>query len=186
MEDLKLITDCESIQYDLLAVARTLCGKSSGIVCILDVNAASYFYDGSIIKNSIPSLGYILGDEGSGAAIGKTFISNLLKNRYPKRLYENFMNYHNTSPQEIVEAIYRHEFPEHYLSQFTQFIAENIGETKIYNLVFKSFSDFISENIKQYDYLNYPVYFTGSIALLFEDILRDACLTNGIWPAEIT
>jgi len=178
--------NCESTQYDLLTIAQILCGKSSGIVCFLDTDSDSCFYDGSEIERNTLPLGYILGGEGSGAAIGKTFISNLLKKRYSKQVYKNFMNYYNTSPQKIIQNIYKQDFPDSYLSQFAKFIAKNIEETKIYNLVFKSFSDFINENVKQYDYLNYPVYFTGSIACLFEDILRDACLTNGIWPTEIT
>ena len=173
------------VESDLLAAARALCGKESGIACILGTGSNSCFYNGSVIEKNVSPLGYILGDEGSGAVIGRIFIGNLLKNQYSNHLYESFMNYYNTSPQEIMETVYKQAFPNRYLAQFTKFIAENIKETEMYDLVFKSFSDFINKNIKQYDYQSYPVYFMGSVAFYFEDILKDACLTNEVWPAGI-
>ncbi|MCL2650349.1 MAG: ATPase [Candidatus Azobacteroides sp.] len=174
------------IESDLLAAARGLCGKEPGIACILGTGSNSCFYNGTVIKENIPPLGYILGDEGSGAVIGRIFIGNLLKKQYPDYLYKNFMDYYGTSPQEIMDCVYKKPFPNRYLGQFTKFIAENIKDSCLYDLVFDAFVSFINRNIIHYDYLSYPTYFTGSIAFHFEDILRDACLTHGIWPAGIT
>ncbi len=174
------------VESDLYAAARALCGKESGIACILGTGSNSCFYNGKIIKENVSPLGYILGDEGSGAVIGKIFIGNLLKNQYSRSIYDDFMNYYNTSPEEIMESVYKKLFPNRYLAQFTKFIAKNLEKSEMYDLVFNAFSSFIQRNIKQYDYMNYPVYFTGSVAFHFDDILRDACLANGIWPGEIT
>ena len=174
------------VESDLLAAARALCRNESGIACILGTGSNSCFYNGKLIEKNISPLGYILGDEGSGAVIGKIFIGNLLKNQYSAHLYEKFMIYYNTSPQEIMESVYRKPFPNRYLAQFTKFIAKNINEPVMYDLIFDSFSNFIIKNVMQYNYLDYPVHFTGSVTFHFEDILRDACLTNGIRPGEIT
>ncbi len=174
------------VESDLLAAARGLCGKEAGIACILGTGSNSCFYDGTAIKENVSPLGYILGDEGSGAVIGKTLIGNLLKKQYPGYLYDRFKDYYGISSQEIMECVYKKPFPNRYLAQFTRFVAANIDDPYMYDLVFKAFSDFIVRNIMQYDYLSYPVYFTGSVAYHFEDILREACLSNKIWAAEIT
>jgi len=173
------------IESDLLAAAHALCGKESGIACILGTGSNSCFYNGSSIVKNVSPLGYILGDEGSGAVIGKIFIGNLLKNQYSGKLYDKFMDYYQTSPEKIMQSVYKETFPNRYLAQFTEFIAENIKEPAIRDLVFDAFSSFITKNVMQYDYFNYPVHFTGSVAFHFADILRDACLTNRIQPGEI-
>ena len=173
------------VESDLLAAARALFKQDSGIVCVLGTGSNSGFYNGIRIKKNISPLGYIWGDEGGGAAIGKIFIGNLLKNRYSGNLYEGFMDYYKTSPREILESVYKKAFPERYLAQFTKFIAKNINEPAMYDLVYNTFSNFITGNIMLYNYLDYPVQFTGSVAFYFEDILRDACLTNGIRPGDI-
>jgi len=173
------------VESDLLAAARALFRQEAGIACILGIGSNSCFYDGCRIRKNIAPLGYIWGDEGGGAVVGKIFIGNLLKNRYSDHLYKEFMDYYKTSPQEIMESVYKKAFPSRYLAQFTTFIAKNINEPAMYDLMFHTFSNFITGNIMQYNYLDYPVYFTGSIAFDFEDILRDACLTNGIRAGEI-
>lgn len=181
------IPDTEiEVNSDLLAAARSLCGKEPGIVCILGTGSNSCFYDGEKIKKNVPSLGFILGDEGSGADIGKIFIGNLLKNQFPTYIYDKFINTYNTSPEQIMECVYRKPFPNRYLAQYTKFVVDNIREPRIYDLVFNVFSNFITRNVMQYDYQIYPIYFTGSVAFHFESILRKACLENRIWPGEIT
>ncbi|MDR0231740.1 MAG: ATPase [Dysgonamonadaceae bacterium] len=174
------------VESDLLAAARASCGREPGIACILGTGSNSCFYNGFLVEKNVSPLGYILGDEGSRVIIGKIFINNLLNNQYSNRLYEDFMKYYYTSPQEIVESVYKKTFPDRYLAQFTEFIAKNINEPAMYDLIFNAFSNFITKNVMKYNYMDYPVHFTGSLAACFEDILRDACLTNGIRPGEIT
>ncbi len=173
------------VHTDLLAVARAACGKEPGIACILGTGSNTCLYDGEKIVKNVSPLGFILGDEGSGATIGKLFIGNLLKNQYPAFLYDAFMEYYHTSPSEIMENVYRKTFPNRYLAQFTRFISEHLDEPLLYKLVFNSLVSFINRNVKQYDYCSYPVYFSGSVAWYFADILQDVCIANGIYPADI-
>ncbi len=95
------------------------------------------------------------------------------------------MDYYHTFPEEIMQSVYKEALPNRYLAQFTKFIAENIDEPHMYTLIFDAFSNFITRNVMQYDYFNYPVHFTGSVAFHFENVLRDACLTNRIRPGVI-
>lgn len=173
------------INTDLLAAARASCGKEDGVACILGTGSNSCLYDGQKIVKNVSPLGFILGDEGSGATICKIFMGNLLKNQYATSLHDEFLAYYHTSPQEIMENIYRKPFPNRYLAQFTRFIAEHINEPMMYDLVFNAFIGFITRNVMQYEYKSYPVYFTGSVAWYFADVLRDACLASGILPADI-
>ncbi len=174
------------IESDLLAAARSLCGKEPGIACILGTGSNSCFYNGKEIEKNVSPLGYILGDEGSGAVIGKIFIGNLLKNQYPEYLSDAFFTYYKTTNKEIMDAVYRKPFPNRYLAQFTRFLALHVSKPVVYDLIFNAFVGFINKNVIQYDYKTYPVYFTGSIAFHFEDILRNTCMASGILPAEIT
>lgn len=173
------------IQSDMLGVARALLGKGAGIACILGTGSNSCFYDGNEITKNVSSLGFMLGDEGSGATLGRLFISDLLKNQLPENLKNRFFETTKTTPEEIMENVYRKPFPNRYLAQFTRFIAEHIDEPMMYDLVFNAFIGFITRNVMQYDYKSYPVYFTGSVAWYFADVLRDACLASGILPADI-
>ena len=173
------------VHTDLLAVARAACGNEAGIACILGTGSNTCLYDGEKIVKNVSPLGFILGDEGSGASIGKLFIGNLLKNQYPESLYDTFMESYHTSPSEIMENVYRKPFPNRYLAQFTHFIAGRLDEPLLYKLVFNSLMSFINRNVKQYDYQSYPVYFSGSVAWYFADILQEVCMENGIYPADI-
>jgi N-acetylglucosamine kinase-like BadF-type ATPase len=178
-------SDIIEVNTDLLAAARALCGNEEGIACILGTGSNSCLYNGQEIEKNVLPLGFILGDEGSGAAISKLFIGNLLKNQYPKSLYDDFMDYYQTNPREIMDCVYSKPFPNRYLAQFTKFIAEHISNQSIYELVFDAFTGFITRNIMQYDYTSYPVYFTGSVAWHFSDVLKKACFVSGIFPADI-
>ena len=99
-------SDVIEVNTDLLAAARALCGNEEGIACILGTGSNSCFYNGKEIEKNVSPLGFILGDEGSGATISKLFIGNLLKNQYPQSLYDDFMNHYQTNPREIMDHIY--------------------------------------------------------------------------------
>ncbi len=174
------------VESDLVAAARALCGNEPGIACILGTGSNSCFYDGNKIEKNILSLGYVLGDEGSGAVIGRQFISDLLKNQYPQPVSDAFFASCPTTALEIMDTVYKKPFPNRYLAQFTRFISEHIQEPDLYNLVFNAFDAFIKRNVMQYEYQTYPVYFTGSVAYHFQDILRDVCRANGLLAGEIT
>ena len=175
------------VESDLVAAARGLLQHRAGIACILGTGSNSCFYDGQDIVNNISPLGYILGDEGSGAVLGKKFIGDCLKNQIPETLKNAFLQKFDLSTNDIINHVYKQPFPNRYLAQFTPFLAENIAEPAIYNLVFDSFIDFFVRNVMQYDHFeDYPISFVGSIAYYFKDVLEIVAYEFGLKLGEIT
>jgi len=161
------------IDSDLLAASRALFGSNRGVACILGTGSNSCLYNGQAIEKNVSPLGFILGDEGSGAVLGRKFISDYLKNQLPDSLQKKFFSQYNVSPPEIMERVYKQPFPNRYLASFTPFLSENIDEEPIYQLVKTSFIEFFERNIKQYPITNEKIGFIGSIAYYFQDILRE-------------
>ncbi len=178
------IADIE-INNDLLAAARALFGNKPGITCILGTGSNSCLYDGKDIIENISPLGFLLGDEGSGAAIGRRFIADLLKHQYPKELSDKFYEKHDITPDEIMESVYKKPFPNRFLAQFTHFMCEHQHEIHIREIVFHSFLDFFQRNIHQYEYQKYTVACMGSVSLYFEDILKQAATISKIKIGKI-
>lgn len=163
------------IGSDLLAAARSLCQNQPGVACILGTGSNSCFYNGSEIVTNVSPLGFILGDEGSGAILGKKLISDVLKNQLPQLLIDDFFETYDTTAAEILENVYKKPFPSRYLAGYTKFLSKNINHPEIENIVINSFREFVTRNL-----LNYPeihqteIHFTGSIAFHFEAQLRKA------------
>lgn len=168
------------VQSDLLAASRALFGHNQGIACIMGTGSNSCFYDGSKIAENVSPLGFILGDEGSGAVLGKTLVSDCLKNQLSPRLKEKFLNQFEITPAEILENVYKKPFPNRFLAKFTTFLSENIQEEEIYQIVYTGFNSFVKRNIAQYQTEGLKVGFVGSIAYYFKDILYKVALENGL------
>lgn len=173
------------IQSDLLAAARSLLHHEKGIACILGTGSNSCFYDGKEIVENVSPLGFILGDEGSGAVLGKLFVADCLKNQLPMELKDKFMNQYGLTPELILENIYKKPFPNRYLAQFTPFLLENIEEPWIFNLVFDCFDAFFVRNVMQYPLEDNRIGIVGSIAHYFRDTLEIVALERGIVITEI-
>ena len=174
------------VESDLVAAARGLLQHEAGIACILGTGSNSCFYDGKNIVSNVSPLGFILGDEGSGAVLGKKFIADCLKNQLPEELKNKFLTTFGLTANDIINHVYRKPFPNRYLAQFTPFLAENMAEPAIYNLIFDSFTDFFVRNVMQYpNFEEYPVSFVGSIAYYFKDILEVVAFELGITLGEI-
>lgn len=163
-----------SVFSDMVAVAHALCGHTEGIACILGTGSNSCFYDGYEIRHNVSPLGFILGDEGSGAVLGRLLVGDILKHQMSAGLCERFFEKFRLTPAEIIERVYRRPFPNRFLAGLSPFLAENLHEPEIYRLVYDSFSAFLQRNVMQYDYERYPVHFSGSIAYYYQDILRRA------------
>ncbi|MCL1937544.1 MAG: ATPase [Candidatus Azobacteroides sp.] len=164
------------VNSDLLAAARSLCQKEEGIACILGTGSNSCYYDGEKIVQQIPSLGYILGDEGSGAVLGKKLLGDILKKQLSPVIVEDFHTaYPFLSTAEIIERVYRQSFPNRFLAQFAPFLLDHISKPEIKQLVEDSFTEFIRRNILLYDSSMLPVHFTGSIAYHFRQNLESVC-----------
>jgi N-acetylglucosamine kinase-like BadF-type ATPase len=165
---------------DLLAAARALCGKKPGIAAILGTGANSCFYDGNEIVDNVPACGFILGDEGSGAVLGKKFISDYLKRQLPSDLNTLFDQKYNLNYNSIIERVYRQPFPNRYLATFSVFLHQNKTNPYVSKLLKTSFEEFFTRNVMQYDYKKYPVNLVGSVAFHYEDIIKDVAKGLGV------
>jgi len=161
------------VENDLLAAARSLFNDKPGIACILGTGSNSCLYDGKSIIQNVKPLGYILGDEGSGSALGKAFLSDYLKNLVPSALASQFHEYCKLSYEEIMAKVYKNESPSRFLASTSLFLYQHKQEEYIYNLVYSNFTQFLERAVKQYPYKEYPIGFTGSVAYYYNDILHD-------------
>ena len=164
------------VDHDLMGAAKALCGDEKGIACILGTGSNSCFYNGKkIVKNS-PGLGYVLGDEGSGAYLGKKVIQYFLYNTFDEDLMERFKAKFNTSSIEILDAVYKKPLPNRYLASYAIFLAENRGHFMIENIIEDGLNDFFFNHIYKYrESWSLPIHFTGSISYGFKDVLKDLC-----------
>ena len=169
------------VYSDLMAAARALCGSRPGIACILGTGSNSCLYDGTEITEHISPLGFILGDEGSGAVLGKLLVGDCLKRQLPGPLVRKFMDQYELTPALLLERVYKQPFPNRFLATLSRFLLENITEQPIYNLVYTSFRSFFLRNVALYPGADtYPIHFVGSIAYYYQEVLRAAALSLGL------
>ena len=164
------------IEHDLMGAAKALCGHERGVACILGTGSNSCYFNGKkIIKNS-PGLGYVLGDEGSGAYLGKKVIQYFLYNTFDEDLMERFAARFNMTSAEILDSVYKKPLPNKYLAGYAIFLAENRGHYMIENIIEDGFNDFFFNHIYKYrESWTLPIHFTGSIAFGFKDVLKEMC-----------
>jgi N-acetylglucosamine kinase-like BadF-type ATPase len=168
------------VQSDLLGAARSLFGDSKGIACILGTGSNSCLYDGKEISENVSPLGFILGDEGSGAVLGKTLIADCLKNQLPVQLKDKFMSEYELTPAIILENVYKKPFPNRYLAKFSPFLLQNIENPSVFNIIYNSFDAFFVRNVQQYECENMQVSFIGSVAYYFRDTLEIVASERGL------
>lgn len=174
------------VDSDLLAAARALCGRKPGIACILGTGSNSCYYDGEKVVDNVSPLGYILGDEGSGAVLGKLLVGDVLKKQLPEHLCQKFLKEYNLDRNKIIDAVYRKPAANRFLAQFAPFLEHNIEEPSIHRIVLHSFIDFFVRNVENYDnYKELPCNFVGSIALLEKATLLEAAKSQGITVGNI-
>ncbi len=174
------------VESDLLGAARSLCGHNQGIAAILGTGANSCFYDGSDIVANIPPLGYILGDEGSGASLGKAFLRALLRNELGKELLDEFYTTVDTDYRKLITRIYREPAANRFLASLSPFIASHLDNEAVRSIVADTFASFIDNHIKRYDYNNSPLHLTGSVAYYYRHIIAEVALHRGIEIGTIT
>lgn len=172
---------------DLLGATRSLCQSMPGIACILGTGSNSCYYNGKEIIHHVPPLGYMLGDEGGGAALGKKLIADILKRQLPQPIINLFFDTYRVSPEEILAKVYNDSFPNRYLAQYTKFLSQNIHIAEIEDLVIKSFNEFICRNILQYKQSSSAeIHFTGSIAYYFKSQLSKSLKAYHLNEGRIT
>jgi len=165
-----------AVDHDLMGAAKALCGSNKGIACILGTGSNSCFYNGKkIVKNS-PGLGYVLGDEGSGAYLGKKVIQYFLYKTFDEDLMDRFNAKYATNSVDILNHVYKQPLPNRYLASFVPFLIENRGHYMIENIIEDAFNDFFFNHVYKYrESWQMPINFVGSVAFGFKDVLKEMC-----------
>jgi glucosamine kinase len=175
------------VASDMLGAARGLCCHEPGLACILGTGANNAFFDGKRITHSIGSLGFWLGDEGSGSYLGKTLVVHYLQNELPQDLYESFIKeYPGLDRLIVLDHSYKKPYPNRYFASFSKFIAEHRSHDFMQELLSNAFGLFVKKYVlKHANADRYPVHFTGSIAYYYQDILRAVLESNGLQTGRI-
>lgn len=175
-----------TVESNLLGAARGVLQKESGIACILGTGSNSCQYDGKEIVKHVRSLGFILGDEGSGASMGKLFLSDCLKGLAPSNIIDAFYEKYSVTPDDIMDEVYITNAPNKWLGEYAVFLSEHINDEYVNRLVKDEIKRFFTRNVLQYDYKDYPVSFVGEIACLYSQILKEVADELGVSIADIT
>lgn len=171
------------VQSDLLGAARSLLGNKPGIACILGTGSNSGFYDGKKIVRNIPSLGYILGDEGGGASLGRLLLNAVFKGLLPAEVISEFDMQYSLSLPTLIERTYRGDAPNTFLASFVPFISSHLHLHEMQEMVKNEFRRFVSNNVLRYeDARSYPISFVGGIAGAFQEMLTQALEMENLQP----
>ncbi|MGC4036240.1 MAG: N-acetylglucosamine kinase [Chitinophagaceae bacterium] len=165
-----------NVTHDMMGAARALCGHKKGVACILGTGSSSCYYNGKTLGTVRTGLGYVLGDEGSGAYLGKKVVQYYLYDTFDEDLKKRFELTFKTNYAEILENVYKKPLPNRYLAGFAIFLAENRGHFMIENILEDGLNDFYFTHLCKYKEIwTSPVHFAGSIAYGFRDVLRELC-----------
>ena len=173
------------VDSDMLGAARALCGHSEGVACVLGTGSNSCLYNGKEIVDQVPSLGYILGDEGSSAALGRRFISDCQKRQLPEQVSKEFMERYSLTKEIIIENVYRKPLPNRYIAGFAPFIYDKRAVPEVHKLIIQCFSEFFTRNVISYHKPWMPVHFVGSLANSFADELKETAEQLGMTIGKI-
>lgn len=159
------------VESDLAGAARALFGRGEGIACILGTGSNSCYCRGGQIVETVPPLGYILGDEGSGAVLGRNLLNGVFKGHIPLR--EELLATTGMSYEQIIRRIYSEPAPNRFLASLAPFVSAHIAVPQVREMVLGSFRDFAARNLGRYP-ANLDVSFVGGVAAHFEELLRRA------------
>jgi N-acetylglucosamine kinase-like BadF-type ATPase len=175
---LQHIFACQQIEVntDLKAACLSLAGDQAALIGLLGTGSNSCIWDGKVIVQNIPSLGYVLGDEGGGVSIGKQLVADYLKQQMPEHLSKHFSKKYKITVESVLERVYQVPMPNRYLASFAPFAEEHIDDNYCRQIIYDQFKSFIERNIIAYQHPEqYPLYFCGSIAYSHRDILEEIC-----------
>ena len=168
------------VESDMLGAARALLGNKQGIACILGTGSNSCLYDGASIKDQVPALGYILGDEGSGAVLGREILNRYFKRDFPPELKQEFEEQHDHTLEVVLPNIYQQASPSRYLAEFSRFIYNHLWHPYIRQLAKDVFRSFIRRNISAYPRAqHYPVAFAGSVGWYYQYVIQEVAQEEG-------
>jgi N-acetylglucosamine kinase-like BadF-type ATPase len=167
------------VESDLLGAARAVCHDKEGIACILGTGSNSCLYDGHVIVSNIPPLGYILGDEGSGAVLGKMFMNALFKGALPSWMKDDFLHSTGLTYPTIINKVYREPMANRFLASTSLYIGQHLDVEPLRDLVKQNFRNFFRKNVIRYERRDLPIGAIGSIAYHYQDILREVATEEG-------
>lgn len=171
------------VYHDMLAAARATCGRKPGMACILGTGSNSCLYDGEKIVQQQISLGYILGDEGSGAHLGKRLLTEMLYKMHSEEMIGKFYAYSEKKygNQDLLSLLYQTGDPSRYLASFVPFIAEHMNDPAIRKIAETCFNEFFKRHISLYNAKqDLPIHFSGGLSIAFKDIITDICQKRGL------
>lgn len=174
-----------NVADDLLGAARALCGHKAGIACILGTGSNSCLYDGKNIVAHTPALGYVLGDEGSGAVLGRKFLNAVLKQTLPENIRKRFLQESGLDMAEVINRVYRSPAPNRFLASMSKYIHGYLDEKEVRDIVIDNFEDFIRNNILAYGDKFRTINVVGSIAYHYKEQLTEAASRNGFQIGKI-
>jgi glucosamine kinase len=164
------------VSHDMMGAAISLCGNQKGVACILGTGSSSCFFNGKTIVKSRTGLGYVLGDEGSGAYLGKIVLQYYLYNTFDDELRYRFEELYKTNETEILENVYRKPLPSKYLAGYANFLGDNRGHYMVENIIEDGLNDFFFSHIIKYnESWKNPVHFVGGVAYAFKDVVKELC-----------
>lgn len=173
------------VDSDLMAAAHALCGGEEGIACILGTGANSCLFDGEKIVSNISPLGYILGDEGSGAVLGKLFLNAVFKGGLPKTLCEEFFESTNLDLDDIIRRVYKEPLANRFLASLSPFIYKHLDVPELEAIVVENFKAFFVKNVDRYERKDLKVNVVGSVAHYYEKQLVEAARQCGYTVGKI-
>ncbi len=173
------------VDSDMLGAARALCGHSDGVACVLGTGSNSCLYNGKEIVDQVPSLGYILGDEGSSAALGRRLIGDCLKRQLPEAVAKEFLERYSLTKESIIESVYRKPLPNRFIAGFAPFVYEKRAIPEVHKMIIQCFSEFFTRNVINYHKPWLPVHFVGSLAGCFAEELRETADSLGMTIGKI-
>ncbi|MGC3976776.1 MAG: hypothetical protein QM751_08375 [Paludibacteraceae bacterium] len=159
------------VESDVFGAARAMFQHQSGIACMLDIDSSSCFYNGEKIEKRVRPLGYILGDEGSSAVLGKLFVADCLKKLAPEMIMKSFYERYGITADRIIDMIYTQPFPNRRLSEMSFFLSEHIYHPYVHNLVYMNLKSFFTRNVLQFDHTNYPIRIAGRVANTYSELI---------------
>ena len=174
-----------TVDSDMLGAARALCGHAEGVACVLGTGSNSCLYNGKAIEDQVPSLGYILGDEGSSAALGRRLIGDCLKRQLPESVSREFMERYSLTKESIIESVYRKPLPNRFIASFAPFVYEKRAVPEVHKMIIQCFSEFFTRNVINYHKPWLPVHFVGSLAGSFAEELRETADSLGMTIGKI-
>ena len=174
-----------AVDSDMLGAARALCGHAEGVACVLGTGSNSCLYNGKAIEDQVPSLGYILGDEGSSAALGRRLIGDCLKRQLPEAVSREFMERYSLTKESIIESVYRKPLPNRFIAGFAPFVYDKRAIPEVHKMIIQCFSEFFTRNVINYHKPWLPVHFVGSLAGSFAEELRETADSLGMTIGKI-